>query len=157
MASAGVVRSLFDGAARAELLTRLEQVSPESPARWGNMSATDMAAHLNDTFRMASGELPTMRPPGRLIQLLRVPPINYLAACFLPFGRGMRTAPELIARQPERWEAEIRTLRSHLEDFGKCFATRPMVDHPFFGRLPRHVWGVLGYRHIAHHLRQFGA
>jgi len=46
------MRSLFRGAARAELLTRLERITQESPARWGSMSAVDMVAHLNDTFRM---------------------------------------------------------------------------------------------------------
>jgi hypothetical protein len=121
------------------------------------MSATDMVAHLNDTFRMAFGELPTKRPRGRVIQLLRVPPINYLAACFLPFGRGLRTAPELIERQPESWGVEIEALRARLEDFGRDTANRPMADHPYFGRLPRRLWGILGYRHIVHHLRQFGA
>ena len=121
------------------------------------MSAEEMVAHLNDTFRMALGELPTKRPNGRLARLLRIPPINYIAVCFLPFGRGLRTAPELIQRRPESWDVEIVSLRLHLDAFATCSADRPMADHPFFGRLPRRLWGILGYRHIVHHLRQFDA
>ena len=30
-------------------------------------------------------------------------------------------------------------------------------EHPFFGPLTRKDWGVLGYRHSDHHLRQFDA
>jgi hypothetical protein len=29
-------------------------------------------------------------------------------------------------------------------------------EHPAFGRMSRRVWGVLGYRHLDHHFRQFG-
>ena len=29
-------------------------------------------------------------------------------------------------------------------------------EHPAFGRLARRAWGVLAYRHLDHHLRQFG-
>lgn len=116
-----------------------------------------MLAHLNDSFRMVVGELPAKRASGRWVRLLRIPPINYLAACCLPFGRGLRTAPELIRRPPERWAVEMATLRTHVAEWSRESEGRSLPEHPFFGRLPRRLWGILGYRHIAHHLRQFGA
>ncbi len=34
--------------------------------------------------------------------------------------------------------------------------TRMAATHPFFGSMTRSSWGVLGYKHFDHHLRQFG-
>jgi hypothetical protein len=40
------------------------------------------------------------------------------------------------------------------------FATTPPeqmgLDHPGFGRMSARDWDVLQYRHLDHHLRQFG-
>lgn len=50
-----------------------------------------------------------------------------------------------------------------LTSFGELlerFAARPPDAtwplHPAFGTLSRRAWGVLGYRHVDHHFRQFG-
>lgn len=119
------------------------------------MSAPRMLAHLNDGFRMASGELPTERDHSPLLVLLRVPPLNWLAACHLPFRQGLPTAPELIARTPDDWHTEMHRLRTNIAQFPSRHGT--WAEHPFFGRLPASAWGRLGYRHMDHHLRQFGA
>jgi hypothetical protein len=120
------------------------------------MNVARMLAHLNDGFRMATGELPVERRRGPLLWLLRLPPFNYLAACCLPFGQGLPTAPESISRAPDDWESEMRRLRAQLIAFGERDRRESWAEHPFFGRLPGWAWGVLGYRHIAHHLRRFG-
>jgi hypothetical protein len=120
------------------------------------MTVLEMLAHLNDSFRMASGELAAERRRGPLVWLLRLPPVNYLAACCLPFGRGLRTVPELVQREPNDWESEIEQLRSSVSSFAERHGAAAWAEHPYFGKLPNWAWGVLGYRHIAHHLEQFG-
>lgn len=150
------MRSLWNDESRVQLLARIGRLLPDSPSHWGRMTATQMVAHLNDGFRMAFGELPT-RPRGRRLgRLLRLWPFNLLAASFLPFARGLPTAPELLARVPGSWDSEVRALRSNLATFAERDLDGPWADHPFFGSLPGWAWGILGYRHIAHHLRQFG-
>ena len=32
----------------------------------------------------------------------------------------------------------------------------PYAAHPFFGSLNPHQWAILMYKHLGHHLRQFG-
>jgi len=85
-------KSLSDARARQELLDRLERLTPETPARWGKMNAPQMLAHVADWMLMAKGELkaaPKKRP-------LRYPVIKQLAIYWLPFPKGVPTAPELI-------------------------------------------------------------
>lgn len=86
--------------------------------------------------------------PGRLGCKL----IIYVA----PFPRSAPTAPQLLGRTATDFDAERRTLGAMLDRCGD--ATQSFAaEHPAFGRLTRRAWGVLIYRHMDHHLRQFGA
>ncbi|MFN2398195.1 MAG: DUF1569 domain-containing protein [Gemmatimonadaceae bacterium] len=146
------MRSLWQESARTALLRRLGRLSSEAQARWGLMTAAQMLAHLNDAFCLSTGELSARPPRG----LLRIPPLNYVVACLLPFPRGAPTAPELLRRAPDPWETEINRLHKNVAAFGRRDPRGPWPDHPIFGRLAGWAWGMLGYRHLDHHLRQFG-
>ena len=66
------------------------------------------------------------------------------------------TAPELIRRKPGEWTAEVATLREQLNGLVERGAEALAPAHPAFGTLSAKQWGVLVYRHMDHHLRQFG-
>jgi hypothetical protein len=145
-------RSLSDARARQNLVDRLERLSPEAKALWGKMSAPQMLAHLADWMLMAKGELKTA-PKNRG---LGFPPVKQLAIYWLPFPKGVPTAPELISRKPLAWTVERAAVREHVLSFETL---NPAVwpEHPVFGEMTPRAWCVLGYRHMDHHLRQFGA
>ena len=146
-------RSLSNARARQALLDRLGRLSPEARARWGTMTAPQMLAHLVDwMLMMAEGRLktaPNLRP-------LRYAPIKQLAIYWPPFPKGVPTAPELVGRPPLDWEIEQDAVRQHVESFAQLRSKSDWPDHPVFGKLTPQAWGVLGYRHMDHHLRQFG-
>ena len=104
--------------------------------------------------RAANGErsLPTA-PKNAPI---RFPPLKQLIIYWLPWPKGVPTAPELLARPPSEWQGELVTLRDELAALVKRGRSGPFVPHPAFGRLTPRAWGVLVYRHLDHHLRQFG-
>ncbi len=116
------------------------------------MTAPQMVAHLADSLRMAIGELlvPSKNLP------IRFPPIKQLIIYWLPFPKGVPTAPELITRVPAEWKAELDDLRLLLDRFAQRDKHGKWPDHPAFGRMKATAWGVLVYRHMDHHLRQFG-
>ncbi|HLA14994.1 MAG TPA: hypothetical protein VJZ25_08220, partial [Gemmatimonadaceae bacterium] len=53
-------KSLWNPRARAELLDRLERLSPEARPLWGRMNAPQMLAHLAKWMQMAEGRLITV-------------------------------------------------------------------------------------------------
>jgi hypothetical protein len=145
-------KSLSDARARQELLARLERLTPDATARWGKMNAPQMLAHVADWMLMAKGELKAAakkRP-------LRYPVIKQLAIYWLPFPKGVPTAPELIRKKPVDWAIEYAAVRQHLQSFEKLDSKTMWPDHPVFGKLTSTAWNVLGYRHTDHHFRQFG-
>ena len=144
-------KSLLNAIDRQELLDRLERLSPESARVWGTMTAHQMLAHLADWMLMAKGELET----ARIRSVLRYPPLKQLAMYWLPFPRNVSTAPELKVRKPSAWAVEHAAVREHVRSFENT-DLKSWPEHPVFGKMDAKAWCVFGYRHMDHHLRQFG-
>jgi hypothetical protein len=146
------VKSLWQEPARREVLDRLTRLTPTQRPAWGRFTAPEMVAHLADALRMALGDLPTAskRLP------LRHPPLKQFVIYWMPFPKGAPTARELVARRPGEWDAELAACRDLVERFGRETPARAWPDHPAFGRMSARQWGVIAYRHLDHHLRQFG-
>jgi hypothetical protein len=147
------MRTLWNDDRRDEILRRVESVEPAATPRWGRMNAAQMLAHLHESLRMATGDLAVK--PKRMP--LRYFPLKQLIVYVLPFPKRAPTAPELIVSEPP--SAAITKLELHrlLHLFAERRTSEAWPEHPVFGVLGRKGWGVLVYRHMDHHLRQFGA
>jgi len=149
--------SLFSAADRETLLARLTRLTPNATARWGRMTAPKMLAHLNDAFRMGLGELPIKkRKLPFVLSALRAWPVKQLVIYAMPFPKSAPTAPEIYARDTADWNTEMQALLKYIAMAGVAPSDYPWAEHPLFGTLSHKTWGVLGYKHIDHHLQQFG-
>jgi hypothetical protein len=147
------MKTLWNEHARDEICRRVDRLTPDASARWGRFNVAQMLAHLNDAMRMALGELPVA--PKRMP--IRYWPLKQLIVYALPFPHGAPTAPELLTRCDH---AAFADERAAFRGIVARLVAKPQSDdwpeHPAFGRLSYRAWGVLGYRHADHHLRQFG-
>jgi len=151
------MKTLSNAADKAEILSRLGRIQPNSQRRWGRMSAHGMICHLSDGFRLYMGDLPA-KPAA--VPMPRV--LLTLVALWapLPWPHGFRTMPEIdqeaAGTKPTEFSADVAELRRLIE----AFTARPgrfSSTHPHFGPLTEKDWMRLGYLHVNHHLRQFGA
>ncbi len=144
-------KTLLDPTVERDLLTRLDHLTPETQGRWGHMSVAQMLHHLGGAIRMATGDLSI--PPRDSV--LRRFPLKQLIVFVLPFPKGAPTAPALLAKGEFSFEGERETVRELLGTFAKRqIAEWP--EHPAFGPLNRDQWGILVWKHVDHHLCQFG-
>jgi hypothetical protein len=146
------MNSLFNPRDHRNLHDRVQRLRADLKPQWGTMTAVQMVAHLADSLRMASGELEVA--PRRAP--FRYSPLKELVLYLLPVPKGLPTAPELVARKPGDWTAEVADLRDQLNGLVQRGAEALAPEHPAFGTLSAKQWGVLIYRHVDHHLRQFG-
>jgi hypothetical protein len=145
------MKTIWHKPSREELENRLDKLSANTPAKWGKFTAPQMVGHLIESVRMALGEIkvaPRNTPFKRF-------PLKQLIIYAAPFPKGAPTAPELLTRAPQEWNGEVTQLKDLMERFATASHSR-FPEHPAFGRLSRTAWGVLAYRHIDHHLKQFG-
>ncbi len=144
------MRTFRDATDRAAIVARLDRLTERMPPQWGRFTASKMLAHMTDACRMALGELPVRR---RNIPLIDRFPVKQLVLYVLPFPKNSPTAREIISRMPEPFDAERTQLKALI---AKLDGNTGKAPHPIFGPLTPNEWGVLGYKHLDHHLRQFG-
>ena len=145
--------SLWEERSRRSLAARAARLTPELRAQWGRMTCPQMLTHVNDQLRMSMGEIAAK--PKRVP--VRYPPIKQLLVYSLPWPQGLPTSPELMTRiDASVWTAEVEAFEKLLAQFAARGPNESWPLHPAFGPLTRQGWGVLAYRHVDHHFRQFG-
>ena len=76
-----------------------------------------------------------------------------------PMRRNSPSSPELFSADHTKCDLErergylIAAIDRFANEGAACCSQHP---HPFFGALKPQQWAILMYKHIDHHLRQFG-
>jgi len=149
------MKSLFQREAVDEVITRIDTLQPMTQRQWGKMDVAQMMGHCSAALDMASGRLILPRLLiGRLIGRFVKP----IYSNDKPFSQNNPTDPKLVVSDRrefllEREQLKVKILQFHEGGEAKC--TR--YPHPFFGELTPREWGIGMYKHLDHHLRQFGA
>ena len=147
--------SLFDPADRQSVLDRLDRIPAGAAAVWGKMSAPQMLAHCSNALEVGTGDRPL---PHRWIGRLLSRFVRSKVLGPEPFPRSTPTDPEFVIRDTRDFETERRRLAELVGRFvelGREHAGRQ--THSFLGRLSGDEWGVMMYKHLDHHFRQFAA
>jgi hypothetical protein len=72
--------------------------------------------------------------------------------------RNSPTAPFLIVHEEPEFIAERARLSTLVDRFANGGPTTCTTHpHTFFGSMTPEQWAILMYKHVDHHLRQFGA
>ena len=151
------MRTLARSADLAEVLSRLQTVRPNSPARWGRMSAHQMICHLGDAMLVAADQ----KSAGGVSGPLKSTIVKWIAL-YLPlrWPPGIRTVAEIDQEiggtKPQEFIRDVRELDTRLRRFVEDEQTM-CPTHPIFGPMSRKEWLRWAYLHTDHHLRQFGA
>jgi hypothetical protein len=149
------MNSLFDDAARAQILARLESMSADSPRGWGKMTPAQALCHCAITLEVVTGRLPMRQ---KFIGKLLGPFFRKKMLGPEPFSRNSPTGPELVVSDRRDFVRERERVVALIGQFaasGPDSAAR--YEHGFIGRLTGDEWGRLMHKHLDHHLRQFGA
>jgi hypothetical protein len=146
--------TLADPNTQSSCCERIARIDPLAAPKWGRMTAHQMICHLNDSFRVATGEK-YASPATNVLQRTVVKWIALRTPMKWP--QGVPTRPELEpglgGTPPADWESD----RAKLYVLIAAFRDRTeFAAHPMFGRLSQPDWMVWAYRHLDHHLRQFG-
>jgi hypothetical protein len=148
------MKSLWNDAARRELHARLDRLRPDSAAEWGTMTCAEMVAHLLEGMRLGAGEIPSK--PRRTIA--RRWPMKYVFLYLLAMPKHIPAPVKqmVTAGREIDWDATLATFHRSLDDFVQRDRKGPWPEHPYFGKMSARLWGVIGWKHADHHLRQFG-
>jgi len=150
------MKNLFEATTAKEVKERIGRLGPNSQRLWGKMTAAQAMAHCAKTMEWAVGDSyePRMfigRIVGPLIRSQVLRDEN-------PKGRNAPTARSLVVTDERDLRRECTRLSALVDRFFEG-GPRGCTKHPhtFFGKLTPEEWARLMYKHLDHHLRQFGA
>ncbi len=148
------MQNLFDKTAYAEIMNRMGLLKAESERKWGKMNAAQMMAHCSEAFKIP---LTDKKFPRMFISYL----FGWLAKKQVtsdkPYKEGLPTAPDFVIKDERNFETEKARLEKCITDFNTLGPDNTCKHpHPFFGSLTKAEWGNAMYKHMDHHLRQFG-
>jgi Protein of unknown function (DUF1569) len=149
------VKNLYEPETVEEVISRIDKLQPTTERQWGKMNVAQMLAHCSATMDMASGRL---NPPRNWIGRLIGPVFKSILINEKPFGKNGPTDKKLIISDQREFAREQAGLKQRVRQFhqaGEAGCTRH--PHPFFGKLAAKDWSRGMYKHLDHHLRQFGA
>jgi len=66
------------------------------------------------------------------------------------------TAPQLKTKEDKDFTKEHQQLKSLVNKFYTLRDREEWFPHPMFGSFTKEQWGQMQYKHLDHHLSQFG-
>jgi hypothetical protein len=139
-----------------KILERINSLTPSNQALWGTMSVSQMLAHCNVTYDMLFTD--KYPKPNFLVQTLLKLFVKPTVVGDKPYKKQSQTAPAFIIKDERNFENEKQQLIQNITKtvaLGEAYF-EGKASHSF-GKLTAKEWNNMFYKHLDHHLSQFGA
>lgn len=152
-------RSPFAEINRANIDQYLTKLTVNHQANWGTMTPQHMVEHMEDQYRIASGQRQDFElfTPAEQLDKWRETIFNHR-----PMPRGhqhplMKKGENEILRNPDLESAKAQ-LRQAMDEYETYFKENPeaRTNNAVFGMMDKFEWDLLANKHFAHHFAQFG-
>ena len=149
------MKNLFEATRVEEVKERILRLRPDSERLWGRMSAAQAVAHCSAGVELALGDrLPPQMLLGRILGRMLKPKV---LGNDEPMRRNSPTVKGLVVQDERDLGKEQERLLGLIDRFAAGGpAGNTKHPHSFFGRQTPDEWAILMYKHLDHHLRQFG-
>lgn len=148
------MNNLFNQSDVSQILARIEKLTPDSQRQWGKMNVAQMLAHSNMSLETAMG---ANKIPRVFIGRIIAPFLLKTVLSEQPFRKNSPTDKSYLFPADVNFEKgkskTIASVKKFSEDGPEKCTTHP---HPFFGKLTPEQWAIFEWKHLDHHLRQFG-
>ncbi|QEC43353.1 DUF1569 domain-containing protein [Pseudobacter ginsenosidimutans] len=150
------MKNIFQHAVSEEIIQRINQLTPDSQRQWGKMSVDQMLAHCNVPYAYTFHPENFKKPGGFTKFILRTF-VKKAVVSETPYKKNGRTAPEFIINGGRDFQKEktklIENIRKAQELGQQYFDGKENIS---FGKMTATEWNNMFYKHLDHHLSQFG-
>lgn len=147
-------KNLLDQNTADLIIARVRNLSSAHLPQWGTMTASEMLFHCNSCNRQILEE-----DRGNEKTKIKQYALKILALYIAPdFKKNIQGQP----RHEARGKTDDSDFEKYRDEFIHLISefpvnTRPLtLSHPAFGNISTYEWGIAAYKHMDHHLRQFG-
>lgn len=149
------MKSVFDETVTTEIINRINNLSPASKAQWGKMDVAQMLAHCNVTYELVFDNKHP-KPSGFKKFILKLVVKPYVVT-EKPYKKNSPTGPQFIIKGDKDFEDEKKRLIEYIRKTQQLGAEHfAGKESHSFGVLTKDEWNIMFYKHLNHHLSQFG-
>ena len=149
------MKSLFESETHQDIINRIEALNETTQPKWGKMNVGQMLKHSQLPLEIALSKEEMKAKAGFFKKLLfkAFKPMMYNDKAWKP---NMQTPKEFIVTDSKVFEIEKTNLINLLNEFVNKKDNTKWPEHPLFGHFTPEQRGQMQYKHINHHLTQFG-
>ncbi len=147
--------NIFSPSTAEKFTARINKLSATSSPEWGKMDVSQMMAHCNVSYEMAFDE--NYKKSNGFLRFILKNLVKKGLVDENPLKKNSSTATEMLVKTSKNFESEKTKLVenvNHLVKKGENYFD--MKDHPGFGVMTKNEWNNFYYKHLDHHLTQFG-
>lgn len=138
------------------ILSYLNQLEENTPAKWGKMNAQRMVEHLSESIFMSMGnhDYPLQIPTDKIAKMQSI----LASGVSIPKDFKVSFAPEEYSLRHEEIELAVDELVDNWIAFEEYYEANPEQTnmHPYYGDLTADQWKRMHQKHFTHHFQQFG-
>ena len=150
-----MIKNIFDKPVVDEVINRINNLTTDSKPLWGKMSVSQMLAHCCVTYEFIYENKHPV--PGTFKKILLKLFVKKTVVSDKPYKRNNPTAPEFLIRDNKNFETEKKRLIDFIERTYMLGAAHfENKESRSFGKLSLNEWNNMFYKHLDHHLGQFG-
>lgn len=148
--------NVFDTIVIGNIINRIQRLSPQSAPLWGKMNVAQMLAHCCVTYEFIFEPGKHSSPSGFMKFILKWM-VKPTVVNEKPYKKSSQTAPAFIITDTRDFEKEQQRLIQYIQQTQQLGAQHfeGKASHSF-GNLTAIEWNNMFYKHLDHHLTQFG-
>lgn len=139
-----------------EIINRLDKLKSANKGKWGKLRIEELIPHLTDPIRCVLGEKDCVPLDNPVLK----GPVGKLMLRYLPWPKGAPTSKSFLPgtglTDPVQFEKDKSQLVEIINRFVNTTDQYQFKPNPVFGQLSKKDIGRLYWRHLDHHLKQFG-
>lgn len=138
-----------------EIINKINLLTPVTQPKWGKMSVAQMLAHCNVSYEMVYSDIHPK--PNALLKLILKALVKKKVVGEAPYEQNSKTAPQFIIKETKDFEKEKLRLIDYIvktQQLGESYFEGKESNS--FGTLNKTEWNNMLYKHLQHHLTQFG-
>jgi hypothetical protein len=150
------VQNIFDKSVSNQLINRINQLSKSSVPKWGKMTVNQMLAHSNVSYEYIYEPEKYKRTSGFMKLIMKLF-VKSAVVSEKPYKQNSPTGPDFKVSDDKNFDLEKERLIGFIEkttSLGSAYFEGK--ESHSFGKLTSTEWSNMLYKHLDHHLKQFG-
>jgi hypothetical protein len=149
------MKNIFTTETTNEIIARINSLTNETQALWGKMHVAQMLAHCSVSYEtIYTNKHPK---PNAFVKFILKNFVKKYVVNEKPYKKSSQTAPYFIIADERDFEIEKKKLIDYIlktQELGEnAFEGKESVS---FGAMTKNEWNNMLYKHLDHHLSQFG-